>query len=137
MQRLEDILEKDLRYIFETAGDFTRETKLKVIVYNGGYEDTPQKGGAWHSYLGENFVCICAPKCGRTLCGSVSKVNPQAIVNQDIDAVACLTGKYIATRRVQLDNNAGNEEGVSIRVESVPLPIPERVWGWVTIDMGA
>ena len=30
MQRLEDILEKDLRYIFETARDFTRETKLKV-----------------------------------------------------------------------------------------------------------
>ena len=109
--------------------------KLKIIVYNGGYEDTPQKGGAWHSYLGENFVCVCAPKCGRTLCGSVSKVNPKAIVDQEIDPVACLTGKYIATRRVQLDNNAGNEEGVSVRVESVPLPIPERVWGWATVQM--
>lgn len=109
--------------------------KLKIIVYNGGYEDVPQKGGAWHSYLGENFVCICAPKCGRTLCGSVSKVNPKAIVDQEIDPVACLTGKYIATRRVQLDNNAGNEEGVSIRVESVPLPIPARVWSWCTVEM--
>ena len=111
--------------------------KLKIIVYNGGYEDVPKKGGAWHSYLGEGFVCICAPKCGRTLCGSVSKVNPKAIIDQDIDAVACLTGKYIATRRVQLDDNAGNGEGVTVRVESVPLPIPERVWGWVTVDMGA
>ena len=120
----------------EVIGDILFDGfKLKVIVYTGGYEDTPQKGGAWHSYLGENFVCICAPNCGRTLCGSVSKVNPKAIVDQDIDAVACLTGKYIATRRVQLDNNAGNEEGVSIRVESVPLPIPTRVWSWVTIDM--
>lgn len=109
--------------------------KLKIIVYNGGYEDVPQKGGAWHSYLGENFVCICAPKCGRTLCGSVSKVNPKAIVDQEIDAVACLTGKFIATRRVQLDTNAGNEEGVSIRVESVPLPIPARVWSWCTVEM--
>lgn len=30
MQKLQDILERDLRYIFETAGDFTRETRLKV-----------------------------------------------------------------------------------------------------------
>ena len=30
MQKLQDILDKDLTYIFETAGDFTRQTKLKV-----------------------------------------------------------------------------------------------------------
>ena len=30
MQRLEDILERDLKFIFETARDFTRQTKLKV-----------------------------------------------------------------------------------------------------------
>ena len=30
MQKLQDILDKDLKFIFETAGDFTRATKLKV-----------------------------------------------------------------------------------------------------------
>lgn len=107
--------------------------KLKIIVYSGGYEQVPEDGGEFKSFLGEMFVCVCAPKCGRTLCGSVSKVNPKAIVDQEIDAVACLTGKYIATRRVQLDNNAGEDEGVQVRVESVPLPIPSRIWGWCTV----
>ena len=108
--------------------------KLKIIVYSGGYEQVPEAGGAFKSYLGEMFVCVCAPKCGRTLCGAVSKVNPRAIVDQEIDAVACLTGKYIATRRVQLDDNNGENEGVQVRVESVPLPIPSRVWGWCTVQ---
>jgi hypothetical protein len=113
--------------------------RLKLLVYSGGCDvipDDPDDPIEWESYLGELFVCITAPKCGRTLCGSVSKVNPRAIVDQEIDAVSCLTGKYIATRRVQLDNDAGEDEGVQIRVESVPLPIPNRVWSWVTIDMG-
>lgn len=32
MQRLDDILESDLDYIFSTARDFTRETKIKIGV---------------------------------------------------------------------------------------------------------
>lgn len=109
--------------------------KLKIIIYSGGYEQVPVDGGEFKSYLGEMFVCVCAPKCGRTLCGTVSKVNPRAIVDQEIDAVSCLSGKFIATRRVQLDNLSGEDEGVQIRVESCPLPIPERVWGWCTVQM--
>ena len=109
--------------------------KLKIIIYSGGYEQVPVDGGEFKSYLGEMFVCVCAPKCGRTLCGTVSKVNPRAIVDQEIDAVSCLSGKFIATRRVQLDNLNGEDEGVQIRVESCPLPIPERVWGWATVQM--
>lgn len=109
--------------------------KLKIIVYSGGYEQVPDDGGAFKSYLGEMFVCVCAPKCGRTLCGTVSKVNPKAIVDQEIDAVSTLSGKFIATRRVQLDNLNGEDEGVQIRVESCPLPVPERVWGWATVQM--
>ena len=108
--------------------------KLKIIIYSGGYEQVPVDGGEFKSYLGEMFVCVCAPKCGRTLCGTVSKVNPRAIVDQEIDAVSCLSGKFIATRRVQLDNLSGEDEGVQIRVESCPLPIPERVWGWCTVQ---
>lgn len=108
--------------------------KLKIIVYSGGYEQVPDDGGEFKSYLGEMFVCICAPKCGRTLCGTVSKVNPRAIVDQEIDAVSSLSGKYIATRRVQLDNLNGEDEGVQVRVESCPLPVPTRVWGWCTVQ---
>lgn len=111
--------------------------RLKLLVYTGGAEkyDAVEGTYTWEPFLGENFVCICAPKCGRTLCGSVSKVNPRAIIDQEIDAVACLTGKYIATRRVSIDDENGDGEGVSVRVESVPLPIPERVWGWCTVEM--
>lgn len=99
--------------------------KLKIIVYSGGYEDSD---GTWKLYLGEMFACITAPKCGRTLCGAVSKVNPAAIASYEVDAVSCLTGKYIATRHVSTETDS-----VSVRCESVPLPVPHRVWSFVTI----
>lgn len=103
--------------------------KLKIIVYNGGYEAA---NGSWTPFLGEKFVCICAPKCGRTLCGAVSKVNPKAVVDYEIDAVACLTGKYIATRHVSTET-----DDVSVRVESVPLPIPDKIWSWCIVEQPA
>ena len=100
--------------------------RLKIIVYNGGYEAAD---GTWNSFLGEKFVCVCAPRCGRTLCGAVSKVNPKAVVDYDIDAVACLTGKYIATRHVSTET-----DDVSVRVESVPLCLPTRIWNWCIVS---
>jgi hypothetical protein len=99
--------------------------KLHIIVYNGGYEAAD---GTWNTYLGQKFVCITAPGCGHTLCGAVSKVNPRAIVDYDIDAVACLTGKYIATRHVSTETDS-----VSVRIESCPLPLPTRVWNWCIV----
>lgn len=94
--------------------------RLKVIVYAGGYEDSE---GKWQYYLGNMFACVTAPKCGRTLCGAASKVNPKAIVDYDVDAVVSLQGKYIATRHVSTETDS-----VSIRVESFPLPCFNRVW---------
>ena len=130
----DDLFPEIMDYV-EVIGDALFDGfKLKIIIYSGGYEQVPVDGGEFKSYLGEMFVCVCAPKCGRTLCGTVSKVNPRAIVDQEIDAVSCLSGKFIATRRVQLDNLSGEDEGVQIRVESCPLPIPERVWGWCTVQ---
>ena len=94
--------------------------RLKIVVYAGGYEDGE---GQWQYYLGNMFACVTAPKCGRTLCGAASKVNPKAIVDYDVDAVVSLQGKYIATRHVSTETDS-----VSIRVESFPLPCFNRVW---------
>ena len=123
----DDLFPEDMEYV-ELIGTMVFDGyRLQILVYNGGYEDA---NGQWQSFLGEKFVCVTAPRCGRTLCGAVSKVNPKAIVDYDIDAVACLTGKYIATRHVSTET-----DDVSVRVESVPLPIPNRVWGWCTVKM--
>ena len=94
--------------------------RLKIIVYAGGYEDSE---GKWQYYLGNMFACVTAPKCGRTLCGAASKVDPRALTSYDIDAVACLTGKYIVTRHVSVETDT-----VSVRCESYPLPVFNRVW---------
>lgn len=100
--------------------------KLKVLVYSGSYED---ENGEDQLYLGECFACVLAPNCGHTLCGAISKVNPRAIVDYDVEAVACLTGKYIATRHIDT-----NTDDVSIRVDTCPLCIPNKVWSWVNIE---
>ena len=99
--------------------------RLKIIVYAGGYEDSE---GQWQYYLGNMFTCVTFPGCGRTLCGAASKVNPKAIVDYDVDAVVSLQGKYIATRHVSTETDS-----VSIRVESFPLPVFNRVWSHCTV----
>lgn len=99
--------------------------RLKIIVYNGGYEAAD---GTWQRYLGDMFCCVTAPKIGRCLCGAASKVNPKAIVDYDVDAIACLTGKYIVTRHVSTET-----DDVSIRCESFPLPIFNRIWSHCTV----
>lgn len=99
--------------------------RLKIIVYNGGYEAAD---GTWQRYLGDMFACVTAPACGKTMCGAASKVNPKAIVDYDVDPVACLTGKYIVTRHVSTET-----DDVSIRCESFPLPIFNRVWSHCTV----
>lgn len=103
--------------------------KLKILVYNGGFED---KNGEWEPFLGEMFCCVTAPKIGKTMCGCASKVNPKAVVDYDIDAVVCLQGKYIATRHVSTETDS-----VSVRVESFPLPVPDRIWSFCTVSQPA
>lgn len=111
----------------EVIGDISfNGHRLKVIVYSHGYEAAD---GTFNSFLGNGFACVLAPNCGHTLFGAVSKVNPKAIVDYNVDAVACLTGKLIGTRHVSTET-----DDVSVRVESVPLPIPRRIWGWCSID---
>ena len=100
--------------------------KLRILVYNGSYED---EKGVDQLYLGKMFACVLAPNCGRTLCGAVSKVNPKAVVDLEAEPVAPFTGKYVATRFVDIENDS-----VTVRVESVPLCIPNRVWSWVNIE---
>jgi hypothetical protein len=111
----------------EVIGDIVFDGhRLKVIVYNHGYEAA---NGTFNTFLGNGFACVLAPNCGHTLFGAVSKVNPKAIVDYNVDAVACLTGKLIGTRHVSTETDS-----VSVRIESVPLPIPHRIWGWCSID---
>ena len=100
--------------------------KLRVIVYSGSYEDSE---GADQLFLGSMFACVLAPNCGRTLCGAVSKVNPVAQIDRDADAIATLTGKYVATRYIDV-----KDDNVTVRVESLPLCIPNRIWSWVNIE---
>lgn len=122
-----DSLFPDQMDYVEVIGDIAfNGHRLKVIVYSHGYE---AENGTFNSFLGNGFACVLAPNCGHTLYGAVSKVNPKAIVDYDVDAVACLTGKLIGTRHVSTET-----DDVSVRVESVPLPIPRRIWGWMSID---
>lgn len=110
----------------EVIGDMLFDGyRLKIIVYNGGYEAAD---GTWTPYLGEMFCCVTAPRCGKTMCGAASKVNPKAIVDYDVDAIACLTGKYIVTRHVSTET-----DDVSVRCESFPLPCFSRIWSHCTV----
>lgn len=99
--------------------------RLKIIVYNGGFEDA---SGQWQRYLGDMFCCITAPAIGKTMVGAASKVNPKAIVDYDVDAVVSLQGKYIVTRHVSTET-----DDVTVRCESYPLPVPDKIWSFVTI----
>lgn len=112
---------------YEVIGDcLFNGHRLRIITYNHGYEDG---SGVWHPFLGENFACVLSPDVGKTKFGAVSKVNPKAVVDYDVDAIACLTGKLIGTRHVSTET-----DDVSVRVESVPFPMPRKIWQWMYID---
>lgn len=117
---------EDLEYVKVIGDALFDGYRLKIIVYSGGYEDSD---GTFRTFLPEKFACVTHPGCGRTLCGAVSKVNPAAVASYEVDAVAALTGKYITTRHVSTESDS-----VSVRCESVPLPIPNRVWSWAIVS---
>lgn len=99
--------------------------RLRVIQYNGGFENA---SGEWEPFLGEMFCSVLAPNIGHRMQGSASKVNPKAITDYNVDAVVCLTGEYIVTRHVSTE-----DDSVSVRCESYPLPVPNRIWQFATI----
>jgi hypothetical protein len=94
--------------------------KAKVITYSDGYEDA---NGAFQPFLGTGFACVFSPNMGKTLFGCVSKVNPRALTDYAVEAVASLSGKIIATRYVDVNN-----DDCQVRCESLPLPMPRKIW---------
>lgn len=105
----------------EIIGDLMfKGHKAKVITYSHGYVDD---NNAFQPFLGTGFACVLSPNMGHTLYGAISKVNPKALTDYNVDAVASLSGKLIATRMVDVNN-----ESVSVRVESCPLCVPRKVW---------
>ena len=104
-------------------------TRLRCIVYAGGYQASD---GTFTPYLSGDFAAVIKSGCGRILYGAVSKVNPAAVASYDVPAVSALTGKLIGTRHVD-----ANTDDVSVRVESVPLPMPSHIWSWVVLQQHA
>lgn len=102
---------------------------LNIIVYYGQYKDA---SGAMTQYLPKDFVCVTAPRCGRTLCGGCTLLNPSAIGADDVVGVNSFVqkrGKYIVSQYMDL-----NAQQLAIRCESRPLPAPYSPWRWVTME---
>lgn len=98
---------------------------LNLIVYNGAYKNSL---GVMTQYLPDNFVCVLAPGCGRTLCGACSLPNPVAMFNGGGADIKQLAGKYLVYKYYDFFN-----EQVAVRCASNPLPSPLSMWRWVTL----
>ena len=102
---------------------------LNIIVYYGQYKDA---SGVMTQYLPKDFVCVTAPRCGRTLCGGCTLLNPSAIGADDVVGVNSFVqrrGKYIVSQYMDL-----NAQQLAIRCESRPLPAPYSPWRWITME---
>lgn len=98
---------------------------LNLIVYNGAYKAS---NGVMTQYLPDNFVCVLAPGCGRTLCGACSLPNPAAMLNGGAADIKQVVGKYLVYKYYDFAN-----EMVSVRCASNPLPSPLSAWRWITL----
>ena len=102
---------------------------LNIIVYYGQYKDA---SGEMTQYLPKDFVCVTAPRCGRTLCGGCTLLNPSTIGADDVVGVNSFVqkrGKYIISQFMDL-----NAQQLAIRCESRPLPAPYSPWRWITME---
>lgn len=101
---------------------------LNIIVYYGQYKDTD---GTMVQYLPKDFVCITAPRCGRTLCGGCTLLNPAAVTEDNVsfNSFRQKRGKYIVSQYLDL-----NSQQLAIRCESRPLPAPYCSWRWITME---
>lgn len=101
---------------------------LNIIVYYGQYK---ADDGSLQQYLPKDFVCITAPRCGRTLCGGCTLLNPAAVTEDDIsfNSFVQKRGKFIVSQYLDLNN-----QQLSIRCESRPLPAPYCSWRWITME---
>ena len=102
---------------------------LNIVVYYGAYKND---SGQMVQYLPKDFVCITAPRCGRTLCGGCTLLNPAQIGAEDPLGVASfrqMRGKYIVSQYLDL-----NAQQLAIRCESRPLPAPYSPWRWITME---
>lgn len=100
---------------------------LNIIVYYRKYKDN---NGVLQPILPKGFVCITRPAVGRTLCGGSVLLDRAAMVQEGIEnSFVQRWGKYIASKKLDLDNNS-----IEIRVESRPLPAPYHPWGWIYMD---
>ena len=97
---------------------------LNLITYNAGYKDSL----GWHQFLPDNFVCVLAPNCGRTLCGACALPNPVAMLNGGAADIKQVVGKYLVSKYYDFAN-----EIVAVRCASNPLPSPRSMWRWVTL----
>lgn len=97
---------------------------LNLITYNGGYKDS----AGWHLYLPDNFCCVLAPGCGRTLCGASALPNPAAMLVGGAAAIKQIVGKYLVYTHYNFDG-----EQVQVRCASNPLPAPLSAWRWVSL----
>ena len=102
---------------------------LNLIVYNGGYKAS---NGTWSNYLPDNFVCVLAPNCGRTLCGASSLPNPAAMLNGGAADIRQIVGKYLVYKYYDFQN-----EQVAVRCASNPLPSPMSAWRWITLGVAS
>lgn len=102
---------------------------LNLIVYNAGYKAA---NGTFTNYLPDNFVCILAPGCGRTLCGACSLPNPVAMFNGGSADIKQVVGKYLVYKYYDFNN-----EAVAVRCASNPLPSPLSAWRWITLGEAA
>ncbi len=102
---------------------------LNIVCYYGGYKND---AGAMVQYLPKGFVCVTAPRCGRTLCGGCTLLNPMEIGAENPVTVSSFVqkrGKYIISQFMDL-----NAQQLAIRCESRPLPAPYSPWRWITMD---
>lgn len=102
---------------------------LNIIVYNGQYKND---AGQMIQFLPKDFVCVTAPRCGRTLCGGCTLLNPAVIGADDVvdvNSFISKRGKYILSQFMDL-----NAQQLAIRCESRPLPAPYSPWRWITME---
>lgn len=102
---------------------------LNIVVYYGQYK---ADDGTMTQYLPKDFVCILAPRCGRTLCGGCTLLNPAQIGAEDpisVNSFIQKRGKYILSQYMDL-----NAQQLAIRCESRPLPAPYSPWRWITME---
>lgn len=98
---------------------------LNLIVYNAGFKES--KNAPFTLYLPDDFVCVLAPGCGRTLCGACTLPNPYAIVDEKAAAVKQIAAPAILYRFVDVDH-----ERVELRCQANPLPAPLSEWRWIS-----